>query len=270
VLGEKTRVMGVLNVTPDSFSDGGNFLTPDSAVERALQMEAEGADIIDIGGESTRPGADPVSAKEEIARTVSVIGKLREYSDIPISIDTMKAQVAAEAVGAGADIINDVSAFEGDDKMIEVAAASGAGVVLMHMKGSPKTMQNNPGYSNVVAEVRDYLSTRAGFAMKNGIDRSSVVIDPGIGFGKTVEHNLQLLRNLTQLTETAFPVLIGASRKSLIGHLLDRSDPNHRLAGSLGIAAWALLAGTHILRVHDVIDTCDVSRILDTLSRGDP
>lgn len=268
VLGERTLVMGILNVTPDSFSDGGDYSDPGAAVDRALEMVEEGADIIDIGGESTRPGADPVCAAEEIKRTVPIISKLREQSDVAISIDTMKAETAFQALEAGADIINDVSAFEADPGMAEVAAETGAGVVLMHMKGSPKTMQNDPTYGNVAAEILRYLQNRIDYATACGIEQNRIVIDPGIGFGKTTKHNIDLLRSIPTFGKTA-PVLIGASRKSLIGHLLNREDPSQRLAGSLGIAGWAAMHGAHILRVHDVFETCDVCRIMDTLSPGD-
>ncbi len=267
-LGEKTRVMGILNVTPDSFSDGGNFVDPDAAVDHALQMAAEGADIIDIGGESTRPGAEPVAVEEELRRTVPIIGKIRAQSDVLISIDTMKSAVAFQALEAGADIINDVSGFEADPDMVDVAAESGAGVVLMHMKGTPQTMQQNPSYADAVGEVFHYLEARMAFAVSRGVKRESIAADPGIGFGKTLEHNLQLLRGIPDLAKSA-PVLIGASRKSMIGQLLDRKDPAQRLAGSLGLAGWAAARGAHILRVHDVIDTCDVCRIVDTLGAGD-
>lgn len=267
-LGEKTRVMGILNVTPDSFSDGGDFVDPDDAVKRALQMVEEGADIIDIGGESTRPGAAPVSVEEEIKRTVPVIKKLRAQSDVLISIDTMKSETALRALEAGANIINDVSGFEADPKMLDVAAESGAGVILMHMKGTPQTMQDNPTYEDAVGEVLHYLEERIAFAVRGGVRRECIVVDPGIGFGKTLEHNLQLLRGIPDLGKSA-PVLIGASRKSMIDKLLDREDPNQRWAGSLGIAGWSAALGAHILRVHDVIDTCDVCRIVDTLCIGE-
>ncbi|MEN7972878.1 MAG: dihydropteroate synthase [Verrucomicrobiota bacterium] len=268
-LGRHTLVMGILNTTPDSFSDGGSFSDPSAAVERALEMASQGAGIIDIGGESTRPGAKPVPAKEEIQRVVPVIEKIREQSDVLISIDTMKAETAARALEAGADIINDVSAFEADPRMAGVAAETRAGVVLMHMKGSPQTMQKNPAYENVVQEVGGYLSERVRFAEQRGVRRESIVVDPGIGFGKTVEHNLELLRGLPQLAEQGLPLLVGASRKSFIGHVTGRSAPADRLAGSLGAAAWAAMRGAHILRVHDVIDTCDVCGLMDILSDGD-
>lgn len=268
-LGERTLVMGILNVTPDSFSDGGHFVEPTAAVDHALEMAAQGADIIDIGGESTRPGADPVSTAEEIRRTVPIIAKIREQSDIPLSIDTMKADVAMEAVAAGAVIINDVSAFEADARMAEVAADTEAGVVLMHMKGTPRTMQAHPEYGNVTEEVRDYMKSRADVAIQHGVARNRIVIDPGIGFGKSTEHNLKLLRGLPVLTGCGYPLLVGASRKSFIGQLTGRTAPADRRAGSLGAAAWAVANGAHILRVHDVLDTCDVCRMLDTFICGD-
>ena len=268
LLGRRTLVMGILNVTPDSFSDGGRFADPDIAAEHALEMIAQGADIIDIGGESTRPGAEPVSVADEIQRTLPVIERIRAHSNIPISIDTMKAEVAVAAITAGADIINDVSAFEADERMVEVAAETGAGVILMHMRGTPRTMQHDPAYEDVVAEVSDYLKQRADHIIARGVRRESVVLDPGIGFGKTEEHNVELLRQLPALARCGFPVLVGASRKRFIGSITGRSLPAERRAGSLAVAAWSAANGTHILRVHDVIDTCDVCRMLDRFVSG--
>jgi len=268
VLGERTLVMGILNTTPDSFSDGGDFSDPSAAVDRALEMAAQGADIIDVGGESTRPGAAPVSEAEEIRRTVPVIGKIREHSDVLVSIDTTKAAVAFQALEAGAEIINDVSALEADGKMAHVVAESLAGTVLMHRKGSPKTMQENPSYENVVRDVRTYLEARVKACIRFGIGSNQLVVDPGIGFGKTTAHNLELLRGLPELAEGAYPVLVGASRKNFIGQTTGRAAPQERLGGSLGVAAWATLHGAHILRVHDIIDTYDACRLLDTLLAG--
>jgi len=267
-LGERTLVMGILNTTPDSFSDGGDFSDPSAAVEHALEMAAQGADIIDVGGESTRPGAASVSEVEEIRRTVPIIGKIREHSDVLVSIDTTKAAVAFQALEAGADIINDVSALEADGKMTSVAAESLAGIILMHRKGSSKTMQKNPSYGNVVRDVRTYLEARAKACTLFGIESNRLVVDPGIGFGKTTAHNLELLRGLPELAECGYPVLAGASRKNFIGQTTGRADPRERLGGSLGVAAWAVLHGTHILRVHDIIDTCDACQLLDTLLAG--
>ncbi len=268
-LGERTLVMGILNVTPDSFSDGGDFIDPSAAVQHALEMVAQGADIIDIGGESTRPGAEPVGTEEEIRRTVPIIDQIRAHSDIPISIDTSKADVARLAMKAGADIINDVTALEADPDMAVTAAETGAGVVLMHMKGTPRTMQRNPEYGDVVREVCDYLKARIDFAVSHGVARECIVADPGIGFGKTVDHNLALLRGLPTLIAGCGPVLVGASRKRFIGQVTGHADPGERLAGSLGVAAWSAAHGAHILRVHDVLDTCDVCRMLDRFACGE-
>lgn len=268
-LGERTFVMGILNVTPDSFSDGGNFTDPVAAVDRALEMVAQGADIVDVGGESTRPSAIPVPEQEEIRRTVPIIAEIRKHSDVPLSIDTMKAKVASEAIAAGADIINDVSAFLSDGKMAEIASESHAGIILMHMKGTPSTMQLNPAYGNVVDEVRGYLAARIDFAERQGVARDRMVIDPGIGFGKNLQHNMELLKKLPELAKCTCPILVGASRKRFIGQITGRRQPSDRLAGSLAVAVWAIMHGAHILRVHDVIDTCDVCRMLDTFLQGD-
>jgi dihydropteroate synthase len=260
---EKTLVMGILNATPDSFSDGGMFQGLEKGVERALQMVEEGADIIDIGGESTRPGAEPVQTLEEIERTVPIIGKIREQSDVLISIDTQKADVARAAVDAGADIINDVSACS-DPDMAAVAAECGAGLVLMHMLGSPTTMQDDPRYVDVVSNVRNFLDERINFAVSQGVSPLQIALDPGIGFGKTDEHNLALLNGIPVLAAAGRPVLIGVSRKSLLGRLLGR-EVDERLAGSLAAAVFSVMRGARILRVHDVKESCDAIRLVDTL-----
>jgi dihydropteroate synthase len=263
VCGSRTLIMGILNVTPDSFSDGGKFQALETAVEHGLQMVAEGADIIDIGGESTRPGANPVQAVEEIARTVPVIKKLREKTGVLISVDTRKVEVARAALAAGADIINDISALA-DPSMAAVAAETGAGLVLMHMQGTPETMQNNPRYDDVVSNVWNFLEERMNFAVARGVAPEQIVLDPGIGFGKTDEHNLALLKGIPQLAAAGRPVLVGASRKSFIGRITG-GEPDNRLAGSLAIAGFAVLRGAHILRVHDVKESCDAARLVDTL-----
>lgn len=263
VCGPRTLVMGILNVTPDSFSDGGRFFDPGRAVDRGLQIAEQGADIIDVGGESTRPGSNPVSVPEEIARTVPVIKQLRGKTSTLISIDTRKAEVALAALEAGADIINDVSALA-DAGMAEAAAGSGAGVILMHMRGSPETMQNDPRYGNVVAEVRSSLEERMDFAVSRKVLPEQIILDPGIGFGKTAEHNLALLNGIPVLAATGRPVLIGASRKRFIGLLLGR-EPDERLAGSLAVAVFAVLRGAHLLRVHDVKESCDAVRLVDMM-----
>ena len=264
VCGQKTLIMGILNATPDSFSGGGKFLAVETAVARGLQMVEEGADIIDIGGESTRPGAKPVQTLEEIERTVPVIGKLREKTDALISIDTQKAAVARAAVAAGADIINDISALA-DPEMVKVAAETGAGLVLMHMQGTPETMQNDPRYDDVVSNVWNFLEERMAFAIERGVAPEQIALDPGIGFGKTDAHNLALLRGIPQLAAAGRPVLIGASRKSFIGRITGRKKPDERLAGSLAVAAFSILRGAQIVRVHDVKESCDAARLVDTL-----
>ena len=263
VCGPRTLIMGILNVTPDSFSDGGKFQSLEKAVARGFQMVEEGADIIDIGGESTRPGAKPVQPLEEIARTVPVIKKLREKTGALISIDTQKAEVARAAIAAGADIINDVSALA-DPGMAAVAAETGAGLVLMHMLGTPETMQNNPRYDDVVSNVWNFLEERMAFAVGRGIAPEQIALDPGIGFGKTDEHNLALLKGIPQLAAAGRPVLVGVSRKSFIGRITG-GGTDGRLAGSLAVAAFAVLRGAHILRVHDVKESCDAARLVDTL-----
>lgn len=263
----RVLIMGILNVTPDSFSDGGRFLSPDAAVERALVMEGEGADIIDIGGESSRPGAEPVSVEEELGRVLPVLERLRGRLRIPISIDTTKAEVAEAALRAGACIVNDISALRFDPAMAPLVAEFGAGLVLMHMLGTPKTMQQSPHYDDVVREVRGFLAERAQYAQSQGIPREAIAVDPGIGFGKTVEHNLELLRRLPELVELGFPVLVGPSRKSFIGALLGL-PVEERLEGTLAACAVAVVRGADILRVHDVRQVRRAADLAWHLRRG--
>lgn len=264
-LGEQTLVMGILNTTPDSFSDGGKHHPLAAALAHAETLIKQGAHIIDIGGESTRPGAEPVSAQEEIQRTQPVITHLRKtHPNQLISIDTTKASVAEAALNAGADIINDISALQNDPDMAPLAALTRAGVILMHKQGTPQTMQDSPTYENVVDDVMQYLNERLQAATQIGIDADACIIDPGIGFGKTLEHNLDLLRNLHCFTHLA-PVLVGLSRKRFIGTLTQKEAPTDRLIGSLSAAAYALSQGIHILRVHDVIETCELTQLFDTL-----
>ena len=253
------RIMGILNVTPDSFSDGGRFNRLDDALRRAETLVEQGADMLDIGGESTRPGAQPVTELEEIDRVVPVIEAVAARSEVPISIDTSKPGVMRAAVAAGACLINDVNALRADGALA-VAAGAGVPVCLMHMQGEPRSMQKSPRYADVVAEVRDFLLARAQACMAAGIARDDIWIDPGFGFGKTLQHNLDLLRHLPTLVETGFPVLIGISRKSMLGALTGR-DVDRRLAGSLAAALLALQRGALILRVHDVPETLDVLKI---------
>ncbi len=261
--GRRTLVMGVLNVTPDSFSDGGRFLDPEAAVARGRAMVDEGADLLDVGGESSRPGAVPVDPAEEEARVVPVIRALRAGSGVPISVDTRRASVARAALEAGADIVNDISAL-GDRAMAAVVRASGAGLVLMHMRGEPATMQAAPAYEDVVTEVAAFLSRRLEAAGAAGIPPGAVVLDPGIGFGKTLDHNLALLAGLGRIAAAGRPVMVGVSRKSVVGLLTGRGVGD-RLAGSLALAAYLALRGAAILRVHDVKETCDAVRIVDRM-----
>jgi dihydropteroate synthase len=247
--------MGVVNVTPDSFSDGGRFFDPMAAVAHGLKLVDEGADLLDLGGESTRPGADPVSAPEEIARVVPVIAGLRRETQVPISIDTLKPEVARAAVVAGATIWNDVTALSGP-AAIDTAASLGCEVVLMHMQGEPRTMQAAPHYDDVLAEVGAYLAERAEAAIAGGVARDKVWIDPGIGFGKTLDHNLALLRGLDRLADLGFPLLLGVSRKSFL-KVIDASavSADDRLGGSLAAALWGADHGAAVLRVHDARET---------------
>ena len=248
--------MGVINVTPDSFSDGGRFLAVDAAVAHGLDLIAQGADLLDIGGESTRPGADEVSAEEEIARTVPVITALRAATDRPISIDTRKAIVAEAAVRAGANIWNDVTALSGDPNALDMAARLNVPVILMHMQGQPQTMQESPQYDDVVAEVLAYLGERAHTAMAAGVAREAISLDPGIGFGKTLDHNLALLSHLDALVGLGFPVVLGVSRKRFIQGLdPSATEPTGRLGGSIAAALAGARAGVDVLRVHDVAQT---------------
>lgn len=257
--------MGVLNVTPDSFSDGGAFLDPAAAVQRGVQMAAEGADLIDVGGESTRPGAQAVPLDEELRRVLPVIERLAQQLTIPLSIDTSKAEVARQALAAGASVVNDVTAMRGDPAMARVVAGRNATVILMHMRGTPRTMQTAPRYHDVVEEVARFLGEAAARAQQAGIPRSRIAIDPGLGFGKTVRHNLLLLRHLERFVALGFPVVIGPSRKSFIGKTLDVDAPEERLAGTLACVAQAQRCGVHVVRVHDVKPTAQLLKMLEAI-----
>jgi dihydropteroate synthase len=243
--------MGVINITPDSFSDPGEFLDKDKAVAKGIDLENQGADILDIGGESSRPGADPVSEKEELKRVIPVIEELRKRTNILISVDTTKANVAEEALDAGADIINDISAFRFDDRMPLLVSESGASVILMHMKGVPKTMQSNPFYEDLYQEIRCFLEERISTAKAYGIPKEKIIIDPGIGFGKNLKHNLSIINKLDFLDDLDRPVLLGISRKAFIGKILNL-PPKERTEGTIGSAVLSVIRGAHILRVHDV------------------
>ncbi|MFK8112917.1 MAG: dihydropteroate synthase [Rubripirellula sp.] len=255
-------VMGILNVTPDSFSDGGKIAAPAQAMDVALQMEKDGADILDIGGESTRPYSDPVGVAEELDRVIPVIERLRGQVAIPISIDTSKAAVAEAAVAAGAEIINDVTGLEGDPEMPEVAAKTQVGVCVMHMQGTPQTMQDAPNYEDVVEEIYAYLIARREFCCEAGIDLGRICLDPGIGFGKTHQHNLDLLRATKRFTEIGSPILIGHSRKGFIAKLLGDKTAD-RTAGTLGVSLAVAAAGANIIRVHDVKPTVDALTLFE-------
>jgi dihydropteroate synthase len=248
--------MGVVNVTPDSFSDGGRFMDPDAALGRALELIGQGADILDIGGESTRPGAVAVEVDEEVARVVPLIAAVRRQSDIRISIDTMKPAVARAAVAAGASMWNDVTALTWAEDSVRTAADLGCEVVMMHMRGDPRTMQSQPRYDDVVADLTTYLVDRAAVAMAAGVRREAIWLDPGIGFGKALDHNLDLLAHLDRFVALGFPVLLGVSRKSYIRKIdPDAEDPGDRLPGSLASALWGAQAGVAALRMHDVRET---------------
>jgi dihydropteroate synthase len=258
-------VMGILNVTPDSFSDGGKYFDTDTAVRHGLRLAAEGADIIDVGGESTRPQATPVPEEEELRRVLPVVKVLAKALDVPISIDTMKPSVAARAVEVGASIINDVGANREDEAMWRLAAETGAGYVCMHMQGLPATMQIKPEYSDVVREVVDFLRERIQRVANCGVAADQLILDPGIGFGKRLEHNLELLASLEKLTGLARPVLVGVSRKSFISRASGRALDEDRLPGSLACAALALQAGVQLLRVHDVAETMQAVRVTEAI-----
>ena len=260
---ERTGIMGVVNVTPDSFSDGGRYFEHSRALEHALQLMEDGADILDIGGESSRPGAAPVPLAEELRRVIPLVEALASQTSVLISVDTTKARVAREALAAGAHIINDITAFS-DPEMAPTVAEFQAGVVLMHMQGTPQTMQHNPHYEDVVGEIFDYLQERVRFAEGQGIPQDAIAVDPGIGFGKTLEHNLAILRRLDEFRSLGCPLVIGTSRKSFIGTLLDR-PVNERLHGTSATVACAILRGANIVRVHDVREMKQVAVVTDAL-----
>lgn len=262
---KQTVVMGILNVTPDSFSDGGRFLNPAVAVKHAQQMLADGADIVDVGGESTRPGSEPVTVKEELRRIVPVIKELIKQH-IPVSIDTMKPEVADACLSVGASMLNDVTGLR-NEKMLKVAAQYNVPTIIMHMLGVPKTMQSNPKYGNVVEDIMKYLKQQAEKAKAAGI--SHIIIDPGIGFGKTLEHNLKIINNLTKFRELGYPVCIGPSRKSFIGKLTNTENANDRLEGTLAAVTACVLNGADIIRVHDVKECKRAVQVAEAMKNAD-
>lgn len=265
-LKDKTLVMGIVNVTPDSFSDGGRFAQAEAAVAHGLQLAEDGADILDVGGESTRPGAEFVSPEEELARVIPVIEGLRRQTSALISVDTNKAEVARRALDAGADIINDITALQGDPAMAAVAAQSGAGLVLMHMQGTPRTMQAAPHYEDVMGEIAAFLKARMAAAEAAGVAPEQIALDPGIGFGKTLPHNLEIFQRLGELAALGRPVLMGPSRKAFIGKVLGGLPADQRLEGTAAAVTASILAGAWIVRVHDVRELARVARVADALA----
>jgi dihydropteroate synthase len=262
--GPRTLVMGVLNVTPDSFSDGGRFLDHEAAVEHGLRMAADGADLLDVGGESTRPGSDEVPDEEELGRVLPVVKRLAAEVDIPVSIDTRKARVAEGAIEAGASIVNDVAGGR-DRRMLDVVRDAGRGLILMHMLGEPKTMQLDPRYDDVVRDVRRYLAERITAAERAGIARDRLAVDPGLGFGKTSAHSLSLMRHVDAFLDLGVPVVVGPSRKSFIGAALGDAPVEGRLHGTAGAVAWMAARGAHVIRVHDVHEMAEVVRVVDAI-----
>lgn len=259
-------VMGILNVTPDSFSDGGFFLDPGAALERALEMVEEGAGILDVGGESTRPGAKTISVEEEIARIRPVLEKLSGRIKVPISIDTRRSQVAEIALDLGVSIINDITGFTGDPRMADLVAKKGTAAVVMHMQGNPETMQNNPSYKDVTSEILSWLASRIEELQRKGVTKDSIIVDPGIGFGKRLEHNLTLLKEIGDFRTLGVPVMIGYSRKSFIGQITGR-EPTGRLAGGLAALGRCISAGVSVIRVHDVRETVEFIKVWQAIEK---
>lgn len=263
-LGRRTLIMGILNITPDSFSDGGLYHDYDRAIARATELISEGTDILDVGGESTRPGSAPTPAEVELERVLPIIRAVRKKSDIPISIDTAKAEVADKALEAGADIINDISSLRFDPQMVRVASRSGAPLILMHMLGTPKTMQVNPVYQSVISEIIAFLEERMGYAVENGVERAQIIVDPGIGFGKTPEHNLKIIRDLDAFSCLNRPILLAASRKRFLGALTGNSERGREL-GTAIVDSFGICAGAHMIRVHDVAFHREAVTVADAL-----
>ncbi len=266
-LDQRTHVMGVLNVTPDSFSDGGHYFNPEKAIEHGLEMARQGADIIDVGGESTKPYSKKVSITEEMDRVVPVIEALGKELAIPVSIDTIKAEVAREALKSGASMINDISALRFDPHMAPLAAGAGVPVVLMHMKGTPQNMQDNPTYEDLIPEILGFLQDAVARSVSAGIRKDLIIVDPGIGFGKTFDDNLKIIKGLSRFGTLACPVLMGPSNKAFIGRILGR-EAHERGTGSMAAVAAGVMNGVHIVRVHDVPGAVDTVKMIDAIKRG--
>ncbi len=269
--GKRTYVMGVLNVTPDSFSDGGQFYTLESALAQAEKLVKAGADMLDIGGQSTRPGAVEISLEEELKRVIPLVQRLRQQSDVcaqvPISVDTTRSPVAEAAIAAGADLINDISGGMFDSEMLSVVAKLQVPIVLMHMRGTPKTMQQLTDYQDLMGEIYEFLHSRRMAAIAAGIDGDRIILDPGIGFAKTYPQNLEILRQLSQLRSLGSPILVGVSRKSFIGHILNQPDPQQRIWGTAAACVGAIAQGADLVRVHDVREMRDVCQVADAIYR---
>jgi dihydropteroate synthase len=266
--GKRTYLMGILNVTPDSFSDGGEFHSLDAALQKAQNMVAQGADLIDIGGQSTRPGAAQVSLEVELNRVIPVIKAIRSLLSLPISIDTTRASVAQAAIEVGADLVNDISGGTFDSEMLPTVARLGIPIILMHTRGTPQTMQQFTDYQDLIGEISQFLFEQINYAVSLGIPRSQIIIDPGIGFAKTYGQNLELLRRLREFRHLGVPILVGASRKSFIGKILNQSDPKLRVWGSAATCCAAIAGSADILRVHDVPEMYDVCRVADAIWRN--
>lgn len=267
VWGKKTYIMGILNVTPDSFSDGGEFNTVESAIAQARQLVADGADILDIGGQSTRPGAEQISLEAELERVITIIKAIRQELNITISIDTTRAKVAAAAIEAGANWVNDISGATFDPEMLPVVAALDVPLILMHIRGNPQTMQSLTDYQDLIGDIQQFLTNRIEAALNCGIKRDRLIIDPGIGFAKNYEQNLELLRRLGELKALGLPLLVGTSRKSFIGHILGQNNPKERVWGTAATCCVAIAQGADILRVHDVAAMSQVSQVADAIYR---
>lgn len=266
-LNGRTHIMGILNVTPDSFADGGLYFSHEKAIAHALEMERDGADIIDVGGESTRPYSQKVSLEEELHRVIPVIDGLNNKIKVPISIDTYRAEVARQALKAGASIINDISALNFDPDMVSVASEAECPIILMHIKGTPENMQRNPQYDDLINEIIEFLKTSINKALRGGIDKGKIIVDPGIGFGKTFDHNLQIIRDLDRFTPLGMPILFGSSRKAFIGHILC-NEPPFRDTGTMATICVGIMKGAHIVRVHNVKMAVETVKLMDAIKRG--